>query len=201
MLDLLIKVFAVYTLTWALGMNCPEIFAQEASPNEDFVRYSSPSPIPKYSYFGALGVSFPVSRSSSLYTSGSPQPMFGVRYHNDKNFMAGMGIGFRHFKKKKRRNLAVLALTQDLLKTHLMKFPWYGYWGIELSYLMPALSAKVPIEREPELEIEIGAGAKFGLMHLFRNSSWASFEYGFWRGTKTRKIMAGEMRFIYGFPY
>jgi hypothetical protein len=147
----------------------------------------------------SLGISknFPVDKGARQFQPGYYHPRIGYRYAFSDSWLMGISAQFKVLKTKNSGEvISLFTIEEQSLKIFRLYHPFYLLVGGKFMYLLPAKKPRLPIQKNGDLEIEVGAGATISLVYLINRASFFGAYIDQWRGTKTTKLQAIETGFF-----
>lgn len=145
---------------------------------------------------------FPMSFSQNRFEPGEPHPVIGYRHRFQENWLMGLGGQFRIFQRRDvpQNNdstgaLAVWTLYHETNYSMRLDHPTYLLLGPRVTYFLPCKSAVLPLERDPALPSEIGAGLAVSIVRMINESFMLTARAERWRGTRTTTLQGLEVAF------
>lgn len=143
---------------------------------------------------------YPIAFSSDRFGPGIPHPCLNFRYFMSDRWYAGFSGQYKFmFDRENGQEVAIATLTQEGAFLHRIYHPLYLSLGHRLHYLNPTNKGMIPLQKYPELDIEIGVGASIGILYRHSVNKTIEFNLNRWRGTKTMRLHAIEANIAVGF--
>lgn len=145
---------------------------------------------------------FPMSFSQNNFEPGEQHPVLGYRHRFRQNWMMGLGGQFRIFKRKateeNNENTGSMALWTIYHETNYilrLDHPTYLLAGPRLTYFLPCKAAVIPLERDSELQTEIGVGLAVSVLRIMSPKYALTARVERWRGTRSMILHGLEVAF------
>lgn len=189
------KIFLILFLVFDTGTLTQTAFAVTPPKGESSnIRHIS-QPFSRTYLSLELGRNYPLSFSQNQFEAGPLHPILGYRFALDSSWIMGIGTQFKILSKKARvdsREIALWTIYHEAMFTVRLDHPNYLLIGPKLLYLLPAKVATVPLQRDDNFAVEIGAGISVGLAHLA--DPWLfTLRVDRWRGTTTTRLQGLEI--------
>lgn len=160
------------------------------------------------SYVGfELARNYPVSFSQNRYEPGPYHPVIEYRHNLDHVWMMGVGGQFKILRRidladedEPSAELCLWTVTHEALYILRLDHPTYLFVGPKMHYLLPALSAKLPVARDDALLTEIGVAASVTLARMLPSGGLVTLRADRWRGTRTLSLHGVEVAFGLSLP-
>ena len=145
-------------------------------------------------------LNFPIGKSRDRFTRGELQPLLGYRHKIDDSWLMGVGGQFKSLTKESVREgsndaLAILSFYHESLFIMRLYHPTYLLTGPKILYLIPSQASRLPLVRNSDEEVEVGAGLSSSLIHFMSEKALISLRIDIWRGTKTTHLSGVEAAF------
>ena len=161
---------------------------------------SDPTPFAK-SYLNLEATwNFPIGKSRERFTHGEIRPLLGYRHKIDDSWLMGVGGQFKSLTKDSviegsNNTLAILSFYHESLFIMRLYHPTYLLAGPKILYLVPSQASRLPLVRDSEEDVEVGAGLSSSLIHFMSERALISLRLDIWRGTKTTHLSGVEGAF------
>jgi len=167
--------------------------------------YADLNPFPRTSFGLDLTRNYPATVSQDRFEPGHAHPALVYRYSLNRDWsMAVSGQfkiwNYRPTEERERRQLAIWALIHEASRVVRLSHPYYMFVGAKTMYLAPSRGAVLPMQRDPDLPVEIGGGLTIGLIHIRQGGSTVGVRSDFWRGTRTSKLQGLEVAVTFTYP-
>lgn len=151
-----------------------------------------------------LSRNFPVNKSQESFDPGPYHPAFTYLHNLNGTWVMGLGGQYKILNKKSHPNnesdqVALFTLTHEAMASWRLYHPAYLLVGPKLFYMFPSRLAKLPMQKDPNFETEIGAALSVMVAYTFIDKSLFTVRLDRWRGTKTTRFQGIEASF--GFAY
>lgn len=166
---------------------------------------TSPNPFHKAYVGGELARNFPQAKMQQTFSPGTAQPAFSYLHNLDQHWFMGIGLqnkllehnveaaNTQDSSSRHGRWLALWTVSHTTLYIVRLSHPVYLTLGQKILYLFPARSGRLPVEREPGLQVEIGGALTAGIMQILSERSMLTLHVDRWRGTRTQKFSGIEV--------
>lgn len=182
------------------------LFCDRAAGTEDtWVATPRPEQIDVFSeqYLAVeIARNFPMSFSQNRFEPGEPHPVIGYRHRFRENWIMGLGGQFRIFQRRDVPQnagatgaLAVWTLYHEANYAMRLDHPTYLLIGPRVTYFLPCKAAVIPLERDPVLQAEIGAGLSVSIARIISDKWMMTARAERWRGTRTTLLQGLEVAF------
>jgi hypothetical protein len=172
--------------------------------------------LPSDSYFIVADLSFGINQISVDFSRDYPasktlarfqpstkwNPNFSYRHLFSDRWMAAIGGGYKSFifkESESSKELIFLVLSHEMFRLIRLYDPFFLKIGGKIQYLAPIQERKIPSERAPEAESEVGGAVSLGILTRVSKSWLFDARVDRWRGTKTTKYQAVQVAFGFSF--
>lgn len=145
---------------------------------------------------------FPMSFAQNRFEPGQPHPSLGYRHRFKQNWLMGIGAQFRILQRRdvpenagNTGSLSIWTIYHETNYALRLDHPNYLLIGPRIMYLLPGKSAVLPLQRDPVLQSEIGAGISASLVRIVSDKIMLSARAERWRGTRTTIMQSLEVAF------
>jgi len=149
-----------------------------------------------------LARNYPLAQSLAHFEPGELHPMLTYRHNLDSHWMMGIGGQFKLLNRRSdddtpppSQTLALLTVSHETLYILRLSHPMYAFFGPKIMYMLPALTAKLPLERDTSTDMEIGGALSFQLARMLNDRWILTLRVDLWRGTKTMRLHGLEAAF------
>jgi hypothetical protein len=149
---------------------------------------------------------YPVSRSQEQLEAGGYHPAFTYLHSlgGTGRWLLGLGGHYKLLNKREHDaaesdQVALFTLTHETLFAIRLYHPTYLLTGPKLQYFFPSKLAKLPMQRDPEYETEVGVGLSVMIAQVLADRSFLTVRLDRWRGTRTTRLQGIEASV--GFAY
>jgi hypothetical protein len=143
---------------------------------------------------------FPAGYTERTMVPGTAEPAFTYIHDLDRHWLMGLGVQFKVLAQRDQDDLprasqwlALLTLSHEVLYALRLSHPIYFLAGPKLLYMVPAKSGKLPLQRDTNYEMEIGAALTTQFAYLIDDRHMLSLRLDRWRGTKTQRLNGTEV--------
>ena len=148
-------------------------------------------------FYCEIGKNFPVNKTAQNFgASLNFSRNCGFRHPLNDKWIMGISLGFKTLRRKgSNGQLDILMLTHEAHRVFRIQHPLYLSIAAKAQYLAPTASQRIPTERDPDYETEVGAGLSATFWYKASSKWIINFRWDRWRGTKTTQLQGYETAF------
>ncbi|MFK7872065.1 MAG: hypothetical protein AB8C84_02690 [Oligoflexales bacterium] len=160
----------------------------------------------QYLLFG-MNRNFPVKDSLNTLGPSQAHPFIGFGHTLHQEWFLNVQAGFRFLDKKSSfqitgqnqdPRIAIWSVSQESLGIIRISHPLYLLTGPSLLYLLPTRKGMLPIQRDPDFPLEVGAGWSAWFVWT-KPSYFSAVKFERWRGTYSHRLHAFQISCLLGF--
>src|SRR5687768_4623881 len=145
-----------------------------------------------------LARNYPVSFSENRFDPGPSHPVLGFLHRTETDWLMGLAAQFKIFDRKIREEddpeeIALWTFAHQALYTVRLYHPTYLFIGPKLLYMLPTNAARLPLQRDEEYQLEIGAALSVALAHVVSDDWILTLRMDRWRGMGTMRFHGLEI--------